>query len=63
VTGHVRFDNVGFRYDTDGPWTLDGVTLDVPAGSLVAFVGPSGPGKTTASYLVPWLYDVDAGSV
>jgi ATP-binding cassette subfamily B protein len=46
VTGHVRFEDVRFRYD-DGPWTLDGVSLDVPAGSLVAFVGPSGAGKTT----------------
>ena len=45
------------------PWTLDGVTLDVPAGSLVAFVGPSGAGKTTASYLVPRLYDADEGRV
>ena len=63
VRGHVRFEDVRFRYDPDGPWTLDGVTLDVPAGSLVAFVGPSGAGKTTASYLVPRLYDTDEGSV
>jgi ATP-binding cassette subfamily B protein len=63
VQGHVRFEDVRFRYDADGPWTLDSVSLDVPAGSLVAFVGPSGAGKTTASYLVPRLYDVDAGSV
>ena len=62
VSGHVRFEDVRFRYD-DGPWTLDGVTLDVPAGSLVAFVGPSGAGKTTASYLVPRLYDADEGRV
>ena len=62
VSGHVRFEDVRFRYD-DGPWTLDGVTLDVPAGSLVAFVGPSGAGKTTASYLVPRLYDTDEGRV
>ncbi|SNS96232.1 ATP-binding cassette, subfamily B [Geodermatophilus pulveris] len=71
VAGHVRFEDVRFRYDSgdragaDGtqPWTLDGVSLDVPAGSLVAFVGPSGAGKTTAAYLVPRLYDVDAGRV
>jgi len=71
VAGHVGFDDVRFRYaggdraDADGkqPWTLDGISLDVPAGSLVAFVGPSGAGKTTASYLVPRLYDVDAGRV
>ena len=71
VAGHVAFEDVRFRYATgdragaDGaqPWVLDGVTLDVPAGSLVAFVGPSGAGKTTASYLVPRLYDVDGGRV
>ena len=71
VAGHVTFEDVRFRYGggdragADGaqPWTLDGVSLDVPAGSLVAFVGPSGAGKTTASYLVPRLYDVDAGRV
>ncbi|MGY1666188.1 ABC transporter ATP-binding protein [Geodermatophilus sp. SYSU D00696] len=71
VAGHVAFEDVRFRYGTgdragsDGaqPWVLDGVSLDVPAGSLVAFVGPSGAGKTTASYLVPRLYDVDAGRV
>jgi ATP-binding cassette subfamily B protein len=71
VAGHVAFDHVRFRYDTgdqpgaDGaqPWVLDDVSLDVPAGSLVAFVGPSGAGKTTASYLVPRLYDVDSGRV
>ena len=72
VEGHVGFDDVRFRYaggdradaeTGEQPWTLDGVTLDVPAGQLVAFVGPSGAGKTTASYLVPRLYDVDSGRV
>jgi ATP-binding cassette subfamily B protein len=64
VAGHVVFQDVSFRYDgPQTPWTLDGVSLDVPAGSLVAFVGPSGAGKTTASYLVPRLYDVDEGRV
>jgi ATP-binding cassette subfamily B protein len=39
------------------------VSFTVPAGALVALVGPSGAGKTTISYLVPRLYDVRAGSV
>jgi ATP-binding cassette subfamily B protein len=39
------------------------VSFTVPAGALVALVGPSGAGKTTISYLVPRLYDVRAGNV
>ncbi len=71
VAGRVSFHDVRFRYsggdragaDGEQPWTLVDVSLEVPAGQLVAFVGPSGAGKTTASYLVPRLYDVDAGRV
>jgi ATP-binding cassette subfamily B protein len=64
--GEVVYDDVRFRYDaddTDAPWTLDGVTLRVPAGRLAALVGPSGAGKTTLGYLLPRLYDVAEGSV
>jgi ATP-binding cassette subfamily B protein len=66
VRGEVVYDDVRFRYDaddTDAPWTLDGVTLRVPAGRLAALVGPSGAGKTTLGYLLPRLYDVAEGSV
>ncbi len=42
---------------------LHDVTLDVPPGSTVALVGPSGAGKTTLASLVPRLYDVTAGAV
>ncbi|WP_307793638.1 ABC transporter ATP-binding protein [Actinotalea soli] len=44
-------------------WAVRGVSLHVPAGSLAAFVGPSGAGKTTLTYLVPRLYEVDRGAV
>ena len=44
-------------------WALDGVSMNIPAGQLAAFVGPSGAGKTTLAYLVPRLYDVTEGSV
>ena len=44
-------------------WTLDGVDLDIRPGQLAALVGPSGAGKTTVTYLVPRLYDVQEGSV
>jgi ATP-binding cassette subfamily B protein len=44
-------------------WTLHGVSLDIAPGQLAALVGPSGAGKTTITYLVPRLYDVNEGSV
>jgi ATP-binding cassette, subfamily B, bacterial len=45
------------------PSTLDGVNLEVEPGQLAALVGPSGAGKTTITYLIPRLYDVQAGAV
>ena len=44
-------------------WTLEGVDLEIKPGQLAALVGPSGAGKTTMTYLVPRLYDVQRGAV
>jgi ATP-binding cassette, subfamily B, bacterial len=44
-------------------WTLEGISLEIEPGQLAALVGPSGAGKTTMTYLVPRLYDVQRGSV
>ena len=44
-------------------WTLDDVSMRIEPGQLAALVGPSGAGKTTITYLVPRLYDVQRGSV
>ena len=44
-------------------WTLDDVSLHIEPGQLAALVGPSGAGKTTITYLVPRLYDVQEGRV
>jgi ATP-binding cassette subfamily B protein len=43
--------------------TLEDVSFEIAPGQLAALVGPSGAGKTTITYLVPRLYDVDAGAV
>ena len=45
------------------PFALEGVDFSVEPGQLVALVGHSGSGKTTTTYLVPRLYDVDEGAV
>jgi ATP-binding cassette subfamily B protein len=43
--------------------TLSNVSFEIKSGQLAALVGPSGAGKTTITYLVPRLYDVDEGKV
>ena len=64
--GSVAFRDVVFRYPDAGDETsptLDGVSFSVEPGQFVAFVGPSGAGKTTISYLVPRLHEASSGVV
>lgn len=61
VRGDIEFDNVTFAYGDDV--VLRNVSLTIPAGATVAFVGQSGAGKTTLLHLVPRFFDPQTGRV
>jgi ATP-binding cassette, subfamily B, bacterial len=77
--GSVEFREVWFGYprseedeeaspddseeEREPTWALQDLSLMIEPGQLAAVVGPSGAGKTSLSYLVPRLYDVDRGAV
>ena len=63
LDGRLRFDDVWFRYEDDGPWILRGIDLEAAPGTKVAIVGETGSGKTTLGYLVARLYDAQHGTV
>ncbi|MCU1414247.1 MAG: transporter [Microbacteriaceae bacterium] len=66
AVGRVEFDDVVFAYPDSGPGTpptLKGVSFDIEPGQFAAFVGPSGAGKTTVSYLIPRFHDVTGGRI
>ena len=72
VEGRIQFESVRLSYNfasrieepqTDPRWALDRVSFEIEPGQLAAFVGPSGAGKTSVSYLIPRLYDPTDGVV
>lgn len=60
--GNVSLDNVRFGYTEDRE-IIHGLSLDIPKGSLVAIVGPTGAGKTTIVNLLMRFYDADSGDI
>ncbi|QEN86388.1 ABC transporter ATP-binding protein [Labrys sp. KNU-23] len=62
LTGAIRYDKVGFGYTPDRQ-ILTHLDLSIAAGETVAFVGPSGAGKTTICSLLPRFYDVTQGAI
>ena len=62
VDGEITLDNVTFSYNNKEN-VLNNITLKIMPGETIAFVGPSGGGKTTLCSLIPRFYEVDKGSV
>jgi ATP-binding cassette subfamily B protein len=62
AVGEIRFNSVTFGYEKTSK-ILDRINLTIHTGETVAFVGPSGAGKTTICSLLPRFYDVDEGSI
>jgi ATP-binding cassette subfamily B protein len=62
LQGNIRYNSVSFAYEEECP-VLENVDLFIPSGETVAFVGPSGGGKTTLCSLLPRFYEVLSGSI
>jgi ATP-binding cassette subfamily B protein len=62
LRGEIRYENVSFGYSRSRP-VLRNLNLTIHAGETVAFVGPSGAGKTTISSLLPRFYETDSGRI
>ena len=62
VTGSIEFRNLNFSYP-GGPPVLKNIHLQIPAGSSLAIVGPTGSGKSTLVGLIPRLHEAPAGEI
>lgn len=62
INGDIRYDDVHFGYEGHQD-VLSGINLTINQGETVAFVGPSGAGKTTLCNLLPRFYEVTHGTI
>jgi len=60
--GKIDIENVSFSYE-NGEAVLKNLTIHIPKGKKIAFVGESGGGKTTICNIIPRFYEVESGSV
>ncbi|MBD1222338.1 ABC transporter ATP-binding protein [Virgibacillus halodenitrificans] len=63
LNGDISFNKVTFGYEKTQEPVLNALSFSIQAGETIAFVGPSGAGKTTICSLIPRFYDVESGSI
>jgi ATP-binding cassette subfamily B protein len=63
LTGHLRFENVGVWAEDQGRWALRHIDLEIPAGTTLGIVGPTGSGKSMLISLLGRIHDPDEGRV
>ncbi|MCS6777442.1 MAG: ABC transporter ATP-binding protein [Chloroherpetonaceae bacterium] len=63
ISGHIRFENVSFRYHPDAPDVLKDISFEIHPGEVIALVGRSGAGKSTLVDLIPRFYDPTEGRI
>ena len=63
ITGNIEFNDVHFKYSDNTKEVLTKINLSIKKGENIAFVGPSGGGKTTLCNLIPKFYELTSGSI
>ena len=63
IKGHIRFEDVGVWAEDQGRWVLRNIKLDIPVGSTLGIVGPTGSGKSMLISLLGRIYDPDEGRI
>ena len=61
--GNIKFNNVSFKYENSNDKAINDINLDIRGGSMAAFVGHSGAGKSTIINLLPRFYDPQNGEI
>lgn len=59
----IKLENVSFKYNQDGPNVLSNMTLEIPKGARIGFIGSTGSGKTTVLDLVMYLLEPSQGKI